>query len=123
MITGRVNWLLEATVHVEVQDASGNLHRIQCIVDTGFDGDLTLSSAVIGILGLVAIGSYPTVLANGDIAHLPAYAGIVSWHGHRTSVEVLEAQQASVVGMALLQNSTLAIQAWDGGEVLIEERA
>ena len=123
MIPGRVNWLREATIHVEVQDASGNLHRIQCILDTGFDGDLTLSSAVIGRLRLVAKGSYPTVLANGDTVHLPAYSGIVSWHGHRISVEVLEAQQSSVVGMALLENSTLTIQAWDGGEVFIEERA
>ena len=123
MITGRVNWFLEATVHVEVQDASGNLHRILFILDTGFDGDLTLSSALIGRMGLVAKGSYPTVLANGDTVHLPAYSGIVSWHGHRISVEVLETQRESVIGMALLGNSTLTIQAWDGGDVLIEERA
>ena len=122
MIIGRVNWLLEATVHVEVQDASGNFHRIQCILDTGFDGDITLSSAVIGRLGLVATGSYPTVLANGDTVHLPVYAGIVSWHGHRISVEVMETRLESAIGMALLENSTLTVQAWDGGEVRIEPR-
>ena len=123
MITGRVNWLLEAIVSVEVQDADGQLHPFQCVLDTGFDGDIALPSAVIRRLRLVFTGPSDTVLLSGYSAPLPVYEGIVYWHEQPIQVAVLETEQESVVGMALLENSTLTIQAWDGGEVLIEERS
>ena len=50
------------------------------------------------------------------------YDGIVYWHGQPVAVTVLETQRESVIGMALLENSTLTVQVWDGGEVRIEPR-
>lgn len=122
MITGRVNWLLEAIVSVEVQDADGHLHQFQCVLDTGFDGDIALPSAVIHRLELAFAGPSDTVFLSGYSAPLPVYEGTASWHGQPIQVAVLETERESVLGMALLENNTLTIQAWDGGEVLIEER-
>ena len=123
MITGRVNWLLEAMVSVEVQDADGQLHQFRCVLDTGFDGDIALPSAAIRRLGLAFAGPSDTVLLSGYSAPLPVYDGIVSWHGQPIQVPVLETERESVIGRALLENSTLTIQVWDGGNVLIEERS
>ena len=122
MMNGKVNWLLEATVRVGVQDAAHDLHYFQCVLDSGYNGDIALPSTVIRRLGLIPMGSRNSALANGDVVQLPIYRGIASWHGQLTVVEVLETRRESVIGMALLENSTVTIQAWDGGEVLIEPR-
>ena len=114
MMTGRVNWRIEATVQVGVQDETGILRYFECVLDTGYDGDIALSSAVIRRLGLVSVGYQDSALANGDIVPLPVYRGIASWHGRFVAVEVVETPRESVIGMALLENSTLTIQAWDG---------
>ena len=123
MMTGRVNWRIEATVQVGVQDETGILCYFECVLDTGYDGDIALPSAMIRRLGLVSVGYQDSALANSDIVPLPVYRGIASWHGRLVAVEVVETPRESVIGMALLENSTLTIQAWDGGEVFIEERA
>ena len=122
MINGRVNWLLEAIVQVGVQDAAGDLRYFECVLDTGYDGDIALPSALIRRLGLASTGYRDSALANSDIVQLPIYRGIASWHGRLIDVEVMGTQRESVIGMSLLENSTLTIQAWDGGEVIIEER-
>ena len=122
MMTGRVSWLIEATVSVEVQDSEGQLHQFRCILDTGFDGYIALPSASIRQLGLPLIGSGVADFLDSYSATLSMYDGIVYWHGQPVEVTVLETQRESVIGMALLENSTLTVQVWDGGEVRIEPR-
>ena len=122
MMTGRVNWRLEATIRIGIQDAAGGLNFFECVLDTGYDGDIALPSVVIRRLGLLSLGSRDSALANSDIVPLPIYRGIASWHGKLIDVEVMGTQHELVIGMALLESSTLTIQAWDGGNVLIEER-
>ena len=123
MITGRVSWLLEAVVGVEVQDANGYLHSFPFVLDTGFTGFIALPAPSIRQLGLTPLEPRETVLLDGYSVSLAVYDGVVSWHGRPIPVTVLETERESVIGMALLENSTLTIQAWDGGDVLIEERA
>ena len=122
MMNGRVNWQLEAVVQVGVQDTAGNLRYFECVLDTGYNGDIALPSAVIRRLGLEQVGSRDSVLANSDIVPFSIYRGLALWHGQLTGVEVMETRRESVIGMALLENSTLTVQAWDGGNVLIEPR-
>ncbi len=123
MINGRINWLLEATVYVEIQDAAGGLHRFECILDTGFDGDIALPLAAIRRLGLVLSGRRFTILGNGDGVFMYTYVGTALWHGGQTQVTVLQTAGESAIGMSLLENNTITMQVWDGGDVLIEERA
>ena len=123
MTIGRVNWLLEAIVHVEVQDASGNIHRIRCILDTGFDRDIALPLGIIERLGLDPVETVSVTLADSTHVLMTRYNARVSWQGQLIEVDVLETNGESAIGMALLENSILSVQVWDGGEVLIEERA
>ena len=122
MITGRVGWLLEATVGVEIEDADGHLHQFRCVLDTGFTGYIALPAADIRHLGLSQLGHRNTTLLDSYSTDLPMFQGIVFWHGQPTSVEVLETQQESVIGMSLLEYSTVTIEVWDGGSVMIEPR-
>ena len=122
MITGNVNWFLEAIVTVEVQNTEGDILMVQCLLDTGFDGDLALPSATIRSLGLEYVGPSETTLLDSHSLPLPTYDGIVKWHGQTIRASVLETHRDAVIGMGLLENSTLTVQVWDGGAVLIEPR-
>ena len=52
MLTGTVNDRLEAIVHLTVDDAQGASLDIAAVIDTGFNGFLTLPPATIAQLGL-----------------------------------------------------------------------
>ncbi len=69
------------------------------------------------------MGPFDAILLDGYIVPTAIYDGSVSWHEQLIDVAVLQTDRDSIIGMGLLENSTLTIQIWDGGEVLIEERA
>jgi len=48
MIAGWVNAYYEAVIPIHLQDATGNIHEFEAILDTGFNGTLTLPSELIG---------------------------------------------------------------------------
>ena len=52
MITGVVDANLEATIHLYVEDAIGQPHRVEAIVDTGFSEFLSLPKAQLAALTL-----------------------------------------------------------------------
>ena len=122
MMTGRVSWQLEAIVNVEIQDAEGYFHTLRCTLDTGFDGDLALPSGVIEQLGLVPIDILNVTLANSARASMPKYNANISWQERLVEVEVLQTNGESAIGMALLENSIVTLQVWDGGDISIEPR-
>ena len=53
MITGKINHYLEAVIIVDFVGSDGLLHSLEAVLDTGYDGDLTLPQDVIRQLGLV----------------------------------------------------------------------
>lgn len=122
MMTGRVNWQLEAIINIEIQDTMGQSHTIQCTLDTGFNGELALPLRVIERLGLVPDDALVVILANGDRIMMTRYSAKLDWQDQPIEAEVLQTEQESAIGMALLENSNLTIQVWDGGHVLIEPR-
>ncbi len=84
---------------------------------------MALASSAIEQLELVPSDELFVILGNGDHVLMQVYDAIASWHEQLIAVDVLQTDHESVIGMSLLQNSTLTIQAWDGGDVLIEEQA
>ncbi len=122
MLSGRINSDLEALIEISVEDSQGNFHLIWCVLDTGFTGFLALPVSIIRFLELAPRGSRQTTLLSGTVLHLPVYLAAVDWQGESVEVSVLQTEQESLVGMALLENSTLTVQVWDGGTVTIEPR-
>ena len=121
MITGSVSQELEALIAVDVEDGNGASHSLEVVVDTGFTGYLVLPQAVISRLGLRFSGRRSVILASGEQSTVDAYAGIVSWHGRRRNVIVLESSSESLIGMSLLSGSRVTLDVRADGSVLIED--
>ena len=112
---------LEAWVAVSVMDADGELQQCEVIVDTGFTGCLVLPEAEIQRLGLVRAGSQYSVIASGSEAEFDYYETSVLWHGRLHEIEVFQSIDQPLLGMELLEGSRVLVDAWDGGEIVIEE--
>jgi clan AA aspartic protease len=120
MIIGVVNAYREATIRSIVQDANGQGHDIEAVIDTGFTGFLTLPPALITVLGLSWRGYASAVLGDGSLQQFDVYAATVIWDGHPRMVEIDAAATDPLVGMGLLYGHEVRIQAIDGGAVTIE---
>jgi clan AA aspartic protease len=120
MIIGMVNAHREATISLIVQDANGQGHDIDAVIDTGFTGFLTLPAALIAALGLTWRGYATAVLGDGSLQQFDVYAAAVIWDGQTRVVEIDAAETDPLVGMGLLYGHEVRIQAIDGGMVTIE---
>lgn len=120
MIRGEVTGELQALVRVTVCPAAGNDREVECVVDSGYNGSLTLPPDLIAELGLIQIGSGEAILADGSEELLRVFGATVLWNGQRRAIEVDEANADSLLGMALMEGHDLHIRAVDGGEVTIQ---
>lgn len=98
--------------------------EVEAVVDTGFDGELTLPLGLIQRLGYPYAGFTRGTLADGSSIRFDYHEGRLLWHGEERAVVVLAAGEAGdpLVGMALLGGSRLTIDAVPGGAVRVEER-
>ena len=127
MIRGRVEenedgrlegWL---TIPVERERASEGLRQCEVVIDTGFTDWLMLPEAVIADLGLVSQGKVSVTLATGEESQVDYYLTRVRWHDELNWVEIIGSLDQSLLGMEMLRSYRLAMDAWVGGEVIIEE--
>jgi len=104
---GRINDELEAIVALDLLCADGRVERVDAVVDTGFNGHLTLSPAQIRRAGAKPAGPTTTFLADGSEAIAQRFVARVSWLGKEQSVVVLEESGGSLLGMSLLKGCEL----------------
>jgi clan AA aspartic protease len=97
--------------------------EVEAVIDTGFDGEITLPGATIRRLGYPYTGTASGILADGSEVQFDYHEGRVIWHGVVRPVAVIAAEGQPLIGMALLRGSRLILDAEPGGEVLVEERA
>ena len=119
-MTGRVNHDLEVVLPVELCGSAGDTRLVGATIDTGSNGYLTLSRALISELGLSSHGPVEAVLGNGSCVTLQRYLGAVIWHGTQRTTVILEAEGEPLLGMALLRGSRVTIDAQPGGTVNVE---
>lgn len=120
MIIGVVNTHTEATIRLPVRAADGGEQEMEAVLDTGFNGSLTLSPAVIGSLGLRWRTRGLVMLANGTEDHCDIYAATVIWDGRPRNILVEAADTDPLIGMALLYGHAPHMQVVEGGSVVIE---
>jgi clan AA aspartic protease len=119
MITGTVNANRQPLVRLVVRGPSGQEQDIEGLVDTGYNGFITVSPGLAGALGLVRLGRGRATLADGRQELLDIYEGTVLWEGSPRTVEVDAADTVTLLGMALLDGHDLHIRAVIGGSVTI----
>ena len=120
MITGTVNADYEAVIRLWVQAPTGQEHEVDVIIDTGFNGFLTLPPVLITVLGLTRLSRGRALLANGSEELFDIYGVTVLWDGQQRYVEADAVDTTPLVDMSLLDGYDLHIQVADGGHVVIQ---
>ena len=120
MIRGRLNERLEPTVAVEVSNGDGDSRTVEAVLDTGFNGHLTLSHDLIESLGLDYASEIQMVLADGEDTTVYSYQGFVNWFGQTRRAEIIASEGVPLLGMSLLDGCKITMRVRAGGEALIE---
>src|ERR1051326_5705270 len=116
---GRVNAYREAIVRVSVYGRRGTRRNISAVIDTGYNGALSLPPDVIRSLGLLRIGNSQGELADGSVVSFDVYAGTIIWAGHRQRIDIDEARTSPLLGMELLDRHEVNIRVEPAGRVNI----
>jgi clan AA aspartic protease len=119
MIGGVVTTDLEAVIRLTVRGLRGQRRTTTAVIDTGYNGSLSLPPALIRSLGLPWRRRGRALLADGSETLFDIYEATVVWHGHRLRIPVDEADTDPLVGMALLNGNELNLQIRAGGKVAI----
>ena len=117
---GTVNANLEAVIQLIIRGPRGGETFIDCVIDTGFSGFLTLPPTIIHSLELPWIASEEGILADGSVIPFDVHRATVQWETQEREVEIQRANAAPLVGMALLENHAVSIHVRPVGEVRIE---
>jgi clan AA aspartic protease len=120
MIRGVVNADLEAVISLTLRGPGGHEHTIDTIVDTGFNGFLTLPPALVQALGLTRVSRGRALLANGSLELFDIHGVTVIWEDKLRYVEADAVDAPPLVGMSLLEGYDLSIRVAAGGDVVIQ---
>jgi clan AA aspartic protease len=119
MITGIVTDRREAVIRLKVRGPTGQDQEIEAIIDTGFDGWLSLPSSIIAQLGLTWRQRGRALLADGSESVFDIYEATVDWDGEPRRIPVDEAETFPLVGMSLVEGYELTVQVQRGGNVTL----
>ena len=120
MITGRVTAQRDATVRLVVLDSTHQPHDVDTVIDTGFNGFLTLPRVMLQTLQLPLAGNRRVTLDDGSTVVLDLYLATVLWDTQPREVLVLAAEGGSLMGMAMLYGHRVILHVVDNGDVLID---
>ena len=119
MITGKITTNREAIIELEIIGSNQKRDKIKAVIDTGFNGYLTLPNDLINYLKLQLAGSRHVTLGDGNVVVLDMYFAKVLWHGQEREILTLEAEGGPLVGMSLLYGNRVLLEVVDNGNVTI----
>ena len=119
MITGQVTVYREAIISLSVQGPEGQSREIDAVIDTGFNGFLTLPPSLVQELGLAWRRRGRAMLADGSDSLFDIYEATVTWDGRPRRIAVDGVNSDPLIGMSLLYGYELTVQVVDGGRVVI----
>ena len=122
MIEGEVNDAYEAVVTLSLQGPAGQSQDIEAVIDTGYNGFLTLPTALVMQLGLPFVYVSRAFLANDDEVTFNVHDVTVLWNGQPRRIRADATGSTPLVGMLLLEQHDLNIEVERGGRVIIEPR-
>ena len=120
MIAGIVTAYREAVITVTVRGLEEQAQEVEAVIDTGFDGWLTLPASLIASLRLRWRRRGRAMLADGSEALFDVYEATVLWDGSPCRIAVDCVDSDPLIGMSLLDGYELTVQVIDGGRVGIK---
>jgi clan AA aspartic protease len=121
MITGVVNAQMEATLQLTVKGPNRQIERVAAVIDTGYNGSLTLPSTIVSQLGLKLQRRGNAILADGSVTPFDIYSAVVVWDGHLRTIPVDEIDSTPLIGTALLADYELTSEFRQNGKVTIKK--
>ncbi|BBC22466.1 clan AA aspartic protease [Pseudanabaena sp. ABRG5-3] len=119
MILGNVSLRCEAMLPLVVDNANGQQQIIEAVIDTGFNGFLTLPLDIITQLDLSWNGSDTVTLGDGSETLFDIYSARIIWDGQFREIDVAESETEPLIGMGLLYGYKLQIEVVERGLVTI----
>jgi clan AA aspartic protease len=119
MMVGSVNSFREPILLLTVIGPNSQ-QDVEAVIDTGFNGSLTLPLALIQALGLPFRRRGRAELADGSEIVFDIFEATVLWHGQSRRITVDEADTQPLIGTTLLYGDELVIHVIDGGSVTIQ---
>ena len=122
MIEGMVNADYEAVIILPLWGPAGQAREIQVVIDTGYNGFLSLPPALVAELRLSLVGPGQATLANGVEEVFNVHDVTVLWDGVPRDIEADAVGPSPLAGMLLLDTHSLYVEVEDGGRVVIQAR-
>lgn len=119
MIAGIVNADFEAIISLSVCDSEGKIYTQDAIVDTGFNGWLSLPPDLINLLNLKWKRRGRAILGDGSECVFNVYEAVVAWDGNYLTIPIDEADSEPLVGMSLMEGYQLTVQVFEKSNVEI----
>jgi clan AA aspartic protease len=123
MITGIVNVDFEPIIPLSICGSDGKVYVQDAIVDTGFNGWLSLPPDLIAQLNLKWKRRGRAVLGDGSECVFNVYEAVLVWDGSFLTIPIDEADSEPLVGMSLMEGYQLMVQVFDGGPVELSKVA
>jgi clan AA aspartic protease len=111
---------LQAQVNIILRLPGQQNIEIECVVDTGFAGALTLPPSMVAELGLPFIIRMNANLADDSNVSTPIHQATIIWHGVERNIAVLAMGRRPLLGTVLLEDSNLNIDFYEGGTVIVD---
>ncbi|MGB3291424.1 MAG: clan AA aspartic protease [Phormidesmis sp.] len=103
-----------------MRNPEGQSQMLDTVIDTGFNGFLTLPSSVITTLALPWQMTDTVTLGDGSKALFDLFTATVIWDGQYREIDIAESETEPLIGMSLLYGYRLQIDAIGGGVVKVE---
>jgi clan AA aspartic protease len=121
MITGTVNADFEAIIALSVCSSNGTVYTQDAIIDTGFNGWLSLPPDLIAQLNLRWKRRGRAILGDGSECIFDVYKAVVIWDRSYLTIPIDEADSEPLMGMSLMEGYQLMVQVFEGGNVELEK--
>jgi clan AA aspartic protease len=121
MIIGIVNMDFEPIITLSICSHDGKVYPQDVIVDTGFNGWLSLPPDLITKLNLKWKRRGRAILGDGSECVFDVYEAVLVWDGNMLTIPIDEADSEPLLGMSLMEGYQLVVEVFEGGRVEISK--
>ena len=123
MITGIVNVDFEPIIPLSICGSDGKVYTQDAIVDTGFNGWLSLPPNLIAESNLKWERRGRAILGDGSECVFDVYEAVLVWNKNFLTIPIDEADSEPLVSMSLMEGYQLIVQVFEGSHVELNKVA